>query len=183
MIFLMLFFSCMVILHSSSNHSSFLFPVFSPSDYFTTFTFKFLILFLSICTSCSPSVSSNFSFIFCWYKLRFSSFFSLSIFHPFLFLPWFLSALDSVSLNVTFTKKWLESQLVLRHNLTSVILDAFLLFITTWSMVNLTDHVSSGAHPCSVVYLFTFKVGTFNYHIISGCKLSQSFSIFTCRFV
>jgi hypothetical protein len=129
MIFLMLFFSCIAVLHSSSNHFSFLFHCFSPSDSFDASTMTFLISFHSICTSCIRSVSSNFSFIFYLYKLR-SSFFSLSLFH--LSLPWFLSALDSRTLNVMFTRKWSESQLGLRHDLTSVIL--CVLFIITWSV-------------------------------------------------
>ena len=56
------------------------------------------------------------------------------MFHLFLFLQWLLSALDSLSLNVNLTKKWSASQLGPRHDLTSYIRDACLLFITTWSI-------------------------------------------------
>jgi hypothetical protein len=50
-------------------------------------------------------------------------------------------------------------------------------------MISLIDHVISGAHPCSFMYPFMFKAGTFNDHIMPDCKLSQSFPILACHFV
>jgi hypothetical protein len=68
------------------------------TKYFFRRLYYCIHLFHSICTFFAPSVSTSFSFIFYRHKLRFSSFFNLSTFHLFLFLPCFLSTSDSLPL-------------------------------------------------------------------------------------
>ena len=156
----MLFFSCMATLHSSSNYSSFLFPFFSPSDSFAASTITFFN-FTPLCLHIVYFICVL-QFLVYFLLIQIKVFFvSHFIYVPSLYLfPGLLSAFDSLSLNVTLTKKWSESQLVCYTCCVSLICNY---------VVNLVKHVGSGAHPCSFIYPFMFEAGTFNDHIMSGC--------------